>query len=348
MAQKNEEDKQEFLSDGCEKWSDLEEAHRAIKDPELAKALRRMSRNYRKPPKEENQPDFFTPKLADVSTKDDVSLMDIAVFGLGKKPRFEPIKHELKDATITIQGGTECGMATIFDYDIFLFMVSYLVHEMNDIKTRVEKGEDSYLPPRKIRPPVYELLKFCRREDGGSNYQYIKKALERLSTTKIKIEKNDGSKRRVGMFSLIGDFQILGETEKGTITNVSISIPEWVYDGIVRVDNPSVLTLSSDYFLLNTGYHRFLHRVARKCAGNSKWFMAIEELYERSGTSQQLRFFKRDIKRAISELDTNPLPDYSVKYEAKKTGDKVYFTYKGKEQNINNPDNKSVTVLDRQ
>jgi len=46
--------------------------------------------------------------------------MDIAVFGLGKKPRFKPIEHDLNDAQITVQGGTDCGMATIFDYDIFL------------------------------------------------------------------------------------------------------------------------------------------------------------------------------------------------------------------------------------
>jgi len=333
MKKDIEDSKQVYLSAGCEKWSDLEEAHRAVKDPELAKALRRMSRNYRKPPKEEKQLDFFTPKLADVSAKDDVSLMDIAVFGLGKKPRFEPIKHQLKDATITIQGGTECGMATIFDYDIFLFMVSYLVREMNEIKIRVEEGEDSFLPPRSIKPPVTELLKFCRREDGGAQYQYIKKALERLSTTKIKIEKSEGSKRRTGMFSLINDFEVLGETKSGRVSEVKISIPEWVYDGVVRVDNPAVLTLNTDYFLLNTGYHRFLHRVARKCAGHGEWFMSIEELYKRSGTARPMRSFKSDIKRAIADLDKKPLPDYKVQYEINRTrGDKVYFTH------INKPD----------
>lgn len=322
------QDDQSYLSDGCEKWSDLEEAHRTVKDPELAKALRRMSRNYRKPPKEEKQLDFFTPKLADVSAKDDVSLMDIAVFGLGKKPRFEPIKHQLKDAEITIQGGTECGMATIFDYDIFLFMVSYLVREMNDIKVKVEKGEDSFLPPRKIRPPVAELLKFCRREDGGKQYKQLENAIERLKSTTITIKKNDGSKRRAGYFSLIGDVKIISETVTGNISEVEIEIPEWVYDGVVRVENPAVLTLNTDYFLLNTGYHRFLHRVARKCAGDNEWSMSIEELYERSGTARPLRSFKSDIKRAIYDLEKTPLPDYEVRYEInRRKGDKVYFTH---------------------
>ena len=337
------QEEQVYLSEGCEKWSELEAAH--IKDPELAKAIRKMSRNYRKAPISEKQLDFFTPTLADVSGKDDVSLMDIAVFGLGKKPRFEPIVHELKDATITIQGGTSCGMATIFDYDIFLFVVSYLVREMDAIKTKVSTGEDAYLPPRKIRPPVSELLKFCRRDSEGrygvKQYQLLENALERLKSTTITIKKKDGSKRRAGFFSLVGDVKVVSETSTGKISVIEIGIPDWVYDGIVRVENPAVLTLNPDYFLLNAGYHRFLHRIARKCAGKGQWFMTPEELRQRSGTTQQIRFFKRDIKRAITDLETNPLPDYSVQYESKRAGDKVLFAYTGEDQNSDATDNKS-------
>ena len=88
--------------------------------------------------------------------------MDIAVFGLGRKPRFEPIKHKLKDAEIVVQGGTDCGMATIFDYDIFLYMVSFLTNEMNKVRGEIKAGRESYLPPRKIKPSVAELLTYLR------------------------------------------------------------------------------------------------------------------------------------------------------------------------------------------
>jgi hypothetical protein len=47
---------------------------------------------------------------------------------------------------IVVQGGTHCGMATIFDYDIFLYMVSYLTHEMNKVREEIKKGNDNYLP----------------------------------------------------------------------------------------------------------------------------------------------------------------------------------------------------------
>jgi len=108
-----EEEKTRYASDGAEKWTDLEAAY--IKDPELAKRIQRMSKNYRTPPKYDHQMELFVPVISDVSTKDDISLMDIAVFGLGKKPRFEAIEYDLKEAHITVQGGVKSGMATIFE-----------------------------------------------------------------------------------------------------------------------------------------------------------------------------------------------------------------------------------------
>jgi hypothetical protein len=65
--------------------------------------------------------------LTDIATKDDISLMDIAVFGLGRKPRFTPIKYNLNDAEIVVQGGTHCGMATMVNNCRFLFLFPLLL-----------------------------------------------------------------------------------------------------------------------------------------------------------------------------------------------------------------------------
>lgn len=323
-----EEEPTKYLSDGAETWSDLEAAH--IHDPELAARIRRMSKNYRQAPKTDKQLSFFTPTISDISNKDDYSLMDIATFGLGKSPRFKPIKYDLNGALVTVQGGTDCGMATIFDYDVFLFVVSYLVREMERVKEEVKKGHDVRLPPRQIRPPVAELLKFCRRDDGGKQYKQLEATLERLSSTKISIKKHGtGKGRRVGMFSLIGGFKMLTETRTGNISELSIDIPNWVYDGVVRPDNPTVLTLHNDYFLLHKGYHRFLHRLARKAAGKAQAVYSIETLYERSGSTSPLKNFKSDIKKAIGALNNDPLPDYSVIYEKQGKRENVMFRYTG-------------------
>lgn len=320
-----QEEKNKYLSDGASTWSDLELAY--SQDPELAMRLKRMSKHYRKPPKDDRQLDIFAPVLTDISTKDDISLMDVAVFGLGRKPRFEPIEYDLKDARITVQGGTKCGMATIFDYDIFLYMVSYLTHEMNQVRENVKRGHEAYLPPRIIQPPVYDLLKYCRRDDGGENYKLLEAALERLSTTKISIKKKDSKRRRAGMFSLIGDYKIITETRTGNISELSISIPDWVYDGIVRPENSTVLTLHGDYFLLSQGYHRFLHRLARKAAGKGEAVYSIEKLYERSGSNRAFRSWKSDIKKAVAALKENPLPEYEVTWEEKGKKVNIRFAY---------------------
>lgn len=329
MSEENEE-KQSYLSDNCETFTDLEAAHGKIKDPRLAAQLKRMSKNYRKPPRGDGQLDIFMPALTDVATKDDISLMDIAVFGLGKKPRYEPIEYDLNDAHITVQGGSNCGMATIFDYDIFLYMVSYLTHEMNQVREQIKKGNDSYLPPRKIKPSIVELLKYCRRDDGGNNYKQVEKALERLSTTKIYIRKKDGSRRRSGMFSLIGDYTTTIETKTGKISELAIDIPEWIYDGVVRAENPAVLTINPDYFLLNQGYHRFLHRFARKTAGKGEAVYSLESLHERSGTSTLLKKFRFSIKQAIKDFEEIGIDDYSIRYEKKGKKENVFFSYIGK------------------
>ena len=186
------------------------------------------------------------------------------------------------------------------------------------------------MPPRQIRPPVSELLKFCRRDDGGKNYKQLEATLERLSSTKISIKKHGiGKGRRVGMFSLIGGFKIATETRTGNISELSIDIPNWVYDGVVRPDNPTVLTLHNDYFLLNQGYHRFLHRLARKAAGKNTATYSIEKLYERSGSTREFRSFKSDLKKAIGILKDEPLPDYEVRFDKKGRSENVIFTYTG-------------------
>lgn len=327
-----DEEKQSFLSDGCETFTDLEVAYESVKDPVLARRLKSLSRNYRKPPKDDKQLDIFEPPpLTDVATKDDISLMDVAVFGLGRKPRFEPIEYNLKDARIVVSGSSKYGMATIFDYDIFLYMVSFLTHEMNKVREEIKKGNDNYLPPRKIKPSVAELLKYCRRDHGGENYRLLEKSLERLSTTKISIKKESSRTRRAGMFSLIGDYTINTQKETGKITDITIAIPEWVYDGIVRADNPTVLTMNPDYFLLDKGTHRFLHRLARKAAGKGEAVYSLEKIYERCGTTREFRRWKADIKSTISMLDINPLPDYSITWEEKGKKINIRMVYTGKD-----------------
>ena len=225
----------------------------------------------RAPVSGDDQPDFFVPQIYDAPLKDDMNLMDVAPFSLSKIPRKEELRFELRDTIITVRGGAEEGIATSFDYDIFLAMVSWLAEEMRQYRIDEGKGLRPSLPPKVFRPAGSEILKFCRREAGGRQYKALEAALDRLLATRIKIVNLSGGKRReTESFSLIGKYHVVSRTDKQHLEIVAIEIPDWVYAGCVEPDkNPSILTLHPDYFLLAKPLARFIYRLARKGGGGN-------------------------------------------------------------------------------
>ena len=160
----------------------------------------------REAPDDDTQLMFFVPTVYDAPIKDDVHLMDVAPFALGKTARFGVIRYELKDSLITIEGGYETGLATVFDYDIFLNMVSHLAEEVRRFRLETEKGLRPSLPAKVYRPSVAHILKFCRREDGGRQYEEVEAALRRLGMTTITVTNMAGGKRReVDTRPLVGE-----------------------------------------------------------------------------------------------------------------------------------------------
>jgi plasmid replication initiation protein len=328
-----------YLSDGCETWADLQIAY--TKDEIIRRQLQRLKesrKNYRPVPRGDRQLDIFTPALSDISTKDDISLMDIALYSLDKKIRYDSLHYQLKDAQITVTGSNEYGLATIHDYDLVLYMISHLAYEMEQVKKMAKDGKDAPLPSRRFAAQAASLLKFCRREEGGGQYKALEQALLRLKFTGIVIQQDNAkSFRRTGTFSYINDFFIVGRTRTGNISSVIIDIPQWIYDGIVRPEKPTVLTLHNDYFLLSEGLHRFLHRFARKTAGQGSALYSVEQIYEQcSSRNKELRYFRRDLKAAIARLREEPLPDYDVVFVMKGRGKTfVEFTYVNREKTGN-------------
>ncbi len=82
-----------------------------------------------------------------------------------------------------------------------------------------------------------------------------------------------------------------------------------------------------------SGLKRFLYRTARKHAGikGGSWEFLIETLYEKSGSEQDFRFFKSDLRKAVLE---NNLPGYSLDWMEK--GEKNYVNFKNNvKQNSN-------------
>ncbi|TCQ02100.1 replication initiator protein A [Rhizobium sp. PP-F2F-G36] len=295
-----------------------------IKDDVTAVLMQETNpkRVLRTPPNDDAQLMFFVPTIYDAPIKDDVNLMDVAPFSLGKRANKGIIKYELKDSLITIEGGAESGLATVFDYDIFLNMVSYLAEEVQQYRKAERRGLRPTLPPKVYRPNASHILKFSRRSDGGKSYEDLEAALDRLANTTIKVVNLSGGKRRaVDSRPLISGYSVVSRTGANKIDMVEIVIPDWVYTSVVRNESTlPLLTLHQDYFLISSGLGRFIYRLARKAAGKSPAKYYVKEVYERSGSTQELRKFAYDLREFVTRTQAFPMPEFDLSFEEGREG----------------------------
>ena len=167
------------------------EVHAPADVPELTEQQKIAKSLVRKPPNDDAQVDFFVPLLYDLGTRDSRSVMDLAVFRLSKKHRRanDVIRYELPDGHVEVSSGP-AGMATVWDYDLVLMAVSHLTEAMN--RYREGKGDK---PGRVFRPHAADVLKFCRRMDGGKQRDDLIEACLRLNTTHIAMQRNRKARR---------------------------------------------------------------------------------------------------------------------------------------------------------
>jgi plasmid replication initiation protein len=273
-------------------------------------------------PHDDAQLMFFVPTVYDAPIKDDINLMDVAPFSLSKKANNGVIKYELKDSLITIEGGAESGLATVFDYDIFLNMVSYLAEEVQQYRRDEAKGLRPNLPPKTYRPNASHILKFCRRSDGGKSYEDLEAALDRLANTTIKVVNLAGGKRRqVDSRPLISGYSVVSRTGANKIDTIEITIPDWVYTSVVRNEKKlPLLTLHQDYFLISSGIGRFIYRLARKSASTTPWKFYVKEVHRRSGSTQEFRKFAYDLREFVTRTQAFPMPEFDLSLEEGRDG----------------------------
>src|SRR3954467_13152807 len=94
----------------------------------------------------------------------------------------------------------------------------------------------------------------------------LQDALRRLASTYVEtnIRVPKGSRKKTTGFHWLEDWDA-HEDEDGKPTGMSMTLPRWLFDGIV--EKGMVLTIHEDYFVLTGGIERWLYRVARKHAG---------------------------------------------------------------------------------
>ncbi len=263
--------------------------------------------------------DFFIADILNWALKADQASMEHPFFGLSKKPDLRIRHYEHNGNKVTIKPGPD-GIATIWDRDILIYAVSQLVEAVNQSRP---------VSP-KIRLTAYDLLVTTNRHTGGGDYDQLQKAFDRLAGTRISTDiRTNGIRQREG-FGLIDSWKIIEKhPANGRMVAVELRLSDWLFNAVLGRE---VLTLSRDYFRISGGLERRLYELARKhCGHQMKWRISLELLHKKSGTTGNIREFRRKLK-GIAEGDA--LPEYRLRYEPE--ADNVLFYKKTPKKFIEN------------
>lgn len=246
--------------------------------------------------------------------RDVIDLMEFPFLALSKD-RINPIIYESEDKTkkVEISGHRGHFIASIYDWDIILVVAGKIQEILNS---------SSDTPSKKITIPRHELLKALHKQDGKKQQKDLEKSLSRLQLTGINTTVNNKDYRHRAGFGFIESWGYLERKNNREIKNIHITLSEWLYE--LCCAQGSLLKSDRSYFELTSGLKRFLYRTARKHAGNNKngWEFSLEKLYEKSGSEQEFKKFKSDLKFAVKD---NNIPEYSMEWIEKKGKTLVVF-----------------------
>jgi plasmid replication initiation protein len=235
--------------------------------------------------------------------RDVIDLMEFPFLALSKNRR-SPIIYESPDGTQKIKISRHTGhfLVSIYDWDIILVVSGQIQKILNN-------GSD--IPPRKMTIPRHELLKALHKHDGKKQQKDLEKSLDRLQLTGISTTVNNKDYRHREGFGFIDSWGYLERKNNREMRIIRITLSEWLYELCCTKGN--LLKSNISYFDLTSGLKKFLYRTARKHAGKSKdgWRFTVESLYEKSGSEQEFKKFKSDLKIAVKG---NNIPEYELKW----------------------------------
>jgi len=253
--------------------------------------------------------DFFVADILDVVPKDDLGSMEHPLFSISKRPDTEVRLYEHNGNSIKISPSAD-GLATIWDKDILIYCISQLIEGIN-------RGRE---PGRTLQIRAHDLLIATNRHTGGSDYDRLHKAFERLRGTTISTDiKTNGERIRSG-FGMIDEWNIIERSpDDERMVAVTVTLSRWLYQAVVGKE---VLSIDRDYFRLRGGLERRLYEIARKHCGNqARWSISLALLHKKTGARSPLRPFKHELRKIIT---SDHLPGYRLTFDDEKNQVTVY------------------------
>ena len=276
----------------------------------------------------------FLPIASEAKARDQQDLMSFPIVSLSKNKRTTSMRFEdSKGNYIEVNPNAKYGMATIWDFDIMLYFIAYIRH-------RIDAGDKV---TNKFVVSGYDILKFCGRDTGKSQYDQLQKALQRLKSTEIStnIRKETKEGDEIEQRNKYTQFSWITEFTNNTVTRTNsktgrkklvtqsyvVTLPQWIIAGVV--DSKLVLGINPTYFSLTGGMQRWLYRIARKFAGLNPQGVryTLRHMYERSGSQSSYRKFKQNIKLTIEK---GGIPDYYFALYKVDGKDMLFFMKKEK------------------
>lgn len=246
--------------------------------------------------------------------RDVIDLMEFPFVALSKDRR-NPIIYESADGTQKVKITRHTGhfLASIYDWDIILIVAGKIQEILNN-------GSD--IPSCTISIPRHELLKALHKQGGKKQQKDLEKSLDRLQLTGISTTVNNKDYRHRAGFGFVDRWSYSERKNDRETRKIQITLSPWLYE--LCCAQGSLLKSNISYFDITSGLKKFLYRTARKHAGKNEdgWKFSIETLYEKSGSEQEFKKFKSDLKYAV--LDNN-IPDYSMEWIEKNGKPFVFF-----------------------
>lgn len=256
--------------------------------------------------------DFFLCDMFDYAIKDDGASMEAPIFTLATKPDLAVWNWVSKDSSRSVEVYPSVkGRATQFDKDVLIFVVSQMTEALN-------RGRED-AKNRTVRFVVYDYLVSTNKPTGGSQYERLEAAFDRLAGTRIKTDIKTGGQREKQNFGIIDSWTIIEKSpDNERMIAVEVTLSKWLFNAVQAHE---VLTIHRDYFRLRKPLERRLYELARKhCGQQALWTIGLELLREKCGAHSHVRAFRSQVLKIIS-ADT--LPEYRMTYDREK--DQVTF-----------------------
>lgn len=248
-----------------------------------------------------SQLDLFIANASDISPKEQIDLMARCWFALDKRIRTESIIHRSGDDWVSVSAGKK-GLASIFDNDVLLFVISHYMDAINRGVAPKELG-------RRFQFTAYEYFVFVgKKHIGGRDYVELWKKLQRLQGTVVNTNIRTDNQTTQHAFNWLSEIKQIkeGNHHRG----FEVVVPSWIHDSVVN--KKLVLTLNPGYFQLTSGLQRFLYLFGRKSSGRqiTGWTESVVSLHRKSSSRSPIHKFRSNLKRAIQ---SGHILDYKVR-----------------------------------